>query len=85
MQKKIEAKKSGIINGVVNFAEMNEIIRIEKPKKVGVGKDSHLFDRFYNDFTKIYPLGGGLAATLHSKDILTKGSNKVPNKVLKRV
>ena len=72
MAKKMEAKKTNLIDGVVTFKEMKEIVSKEKPKKVWTGKDAHLFDRFYNDFTKIYPLAGGLAATLHSKDILKK-------------
>lgn len=67
--KKIEAKKSGLIHGVVTFSEMKQIIQTEKPKKIG---KTHLFDRFYNDFTKIYPLSGGLAETMHSKGILKK-------------
>jgi iron only hydrogenase large subunit-like protein len=70
--KKIEAKESGIIDGVVNFTEMKEIIQNEQPCAINSTEKSHLFDRFYNDFTKIYPLGGGLSATLHSKDILKK-------------
>ena len=67
--KKAEAKKAGTIDAVVTFREMKEIVQKEKPKKKGKG---HLFDRYYNDFTKIYPLSGGLAATLHAKDILKK-------------
>ena len=72
MAKKVEAKKTKLVDGVVTFVEMKEIILREKPKKKGSGKDAHLFDRFYNDFTKIYPLAGGLAKTMHSKDILKK-------------
>lgn len=67
--KKIEAAKSGIIDAVLTFREMKEIVEKEKPKKSGC---SHLFDRFYNDYTKIYPLSGGLSDTLHVKNILGK-------------
>jgi iron only hydrogenase large subunit-like protein len=67
--KKLEAKKPGLISGVVTFSEMKQIIKNENPKKIG---KTHLFDRFYNDYTKIYPLSGGLAETMHSKGILKK-------------
>jgi iron only hydrogenase large subunit-like protein len=29
------------------------------------------FDKFYNDYTKVFPLTGAVAETLHYKDILT--------------
>jgi len=68
--KKTEAKKyPNLIHATVTFSEMKEIIAKEKIKPK---KGEHLFDRFYNDYTKIYPLSGGLSATLHSKDILKK-------------
>jgi hypothetical protein len=28
------------------------------------------FDKFYNDYTKVYPLSGAVAQTMHTKDIL---------------
>ncbi|MDD3083766.1 MAG: [Fe-Fe] hydrogenase large subunit C-terminal domain-containing protein [Candidatus ainarchaeum sp.] len=64
--KKIEAKKSGLIDCVITFKELKDIIEKEKPIPM---KCSHLFDRFYNDYTKIYPLPGGLTKTLHLKGI----------------
>jgi iron only hydrogenase large subunit-like protein len=67
--KKIEAKYCGIIDGCITFKEMKEILKYKKTKPK---KCSHLFDRFYNDYTKIYPLAGGLAQTIHAKDILKK-------------
>ena len=42
---------------------------LQNPKKA---KCSHKFDSFYSDYTKIYPLAGGLASTLHYKGILHK-------------
>ncbi|MFA5125783.1 MAG: [Fe-Fe] hydrogenase large subunit C-terminal domain-containing protein [archaeon] len=73
--KKLEAEKlvnkkgKKLIEGVITFYELKKILSKEKtvPKKV-----SHKFDSFYNDYTKIYPLSGGLSATLHSKSILKK-------------
>jgi iron only hydrogenase large subunit-like protein len=70
--KKVEANKSGIIDAVITFIEMKEMLHNKKLKKIITGGESHLFDRFYNDFTKIYPLSGGLSATLHSKKIIKK-------------
>jgi len=68
--KKREAKKyPNLIHATITFSEMKDIVSKEKPRPL---KGSHLFDRFYNDYTKIYPLSGGLSATLHSKDIFTK-------------
>ena len=68
--KKREAKKyPNLIHATITFSELKDIVSKEKPTPL---KGSHLFDRFYNDYTKIYPLAGGLSATLHSKDILTK-------------
>ncbi len=73
--KRIEAKKyiykkKPLIDCTVTFTEMKQIVAKEKPKsKKGVGNK---FDSFYNDYTKVYPLSGGLSATLHSKDILKK-------------
>lgn len=62
-------KKKRLIAAVVTFSEMKQIIAKEKPK---TKKVSHKFDSFYNDYTKIYPLSGGLAKTLHYNGILKK-------------
>jgi len=65
--KKTEARKSKIIDAAITFKEMKQILSREKTKPK---KSSHLFDRFYNDYTKIYPLSGGLTKTLNKKGIL---------------
>jgi len=70
--KKVEAKNAAykgkkLIDAVITFAELKQIVAKERPKKVGV---SHKFDSFYNDFTKIYPLSGGLGETLNKNGIL---------------
>ena len=72
--KKIEAKNATykgkkLIDAVLTFAELKQIIAKEKPKKKGT---SHKFDSFYNDYTKIYPLSGGLGATINKNGILTQ-------------
>ena len=71
--KKTEAEKSGIIEGVIDYKELKEIFRKYKINKKGI---SH-FDKFYNDYTKIYPLSGGLSKTAHLKGILKKEETKI--------
>ncbi|MFA6269177.1 MAG: [Fe-Fe] hydrogenase large subunit C-terminal domain-containing protein [archaeon] len=65
----VDKKGKKLIEGVVTFSEMKQVIAKEKPKAENI---SHKFDSFYNDYTKIYPLAGGLCGTLHYQDILEK-------------
>ena len=68
--KKQEAEGCKEIDFVINFNELKEIFA----KKLFKREDKNLstsFDRFYNDYTKIYPLAGGLSKTAHLKNILT--------------
>jgi len=72
--KKIEAKNSEIVDYVIDYKELRELFfkyKI-KPKKEKV-----YFDKFYNDYTKIYPLTGGLSKTAHLKGIINKNEIKV--------
>ena len=61
-------KGKRLIDCAVTFAEMKQIVAKEKP----VARGSNNFDSFYNEFTRVYPLSGGLSATLHYKGILQK-------------
>ena len=78
--KKLEASKvldkkgKRLIDHVVTFSEMKQIIAKEKPlPKSGTSKSSsHEFDSFFNDYTKIYPLAGGLCGTMRTNGVLTK-------------
>jgi len=78
--KKSEASKlflagEKLIEGVVTFAEMKQIVAKEKPQinpRLFADAESAGFDSFYNDYTKIYPLSGGLSNTLHYKGLLHK-------------
>lgn len=72
--KKIEAKKSGIIDYVLDYKELKNIL---DNKKIISKKYEFRFDKFYNDYTKIYPLAGGLSKTAHLKGILKKEEIKV--------
>ncbi|HKM20002.1 MAG TPA: [Fe-Fe] hydrogenase large subunit C-terminal domain-containing protein [Candidatus Dojkabacteria bacterium] len=76
MTKKLEAGETGVVDDVLTFKELEELFKkynIEeevKENKYCIG-----FDKLYNDYTKIYPVSGGLSDTLHGgllkdKDIL---------------
>lgn len=69
--KKMEAEELGNIDEVLTFKELQALF-IEKniPEKVTDTKYCVTFEKFYNDYTKIYPVSGGLSSTLHYKNIL---------------
>jgi len=66
--KKIEAQEIKTVDLVITFVELAQYI--EKTKPVVLKKHCYSFDKFYNDYTKIYPISGGLSATLHHSKIL---------------
>jgi iron only hydrogenase large subunit-like protein len=71
----IEAKKTGTIDLVLGC---NELKKILDEKRIKPKKNSKLmFDKFYNDYTKIYPTSGGLSKTAHLKGILKPEEMKV--------
>lgn len=72
--KKIEAKNSGIVDYAIDYKELRELFLKYniRPKKEQV-----CFDKFYNDYTKIYPLTGGLSKTAHLKGIINKNEIKI--------
>ena len=85
--KKIEAEKSKIIHGIIDYKELNSILK-EKFSKEEIKKFRNLkkqifFDKFYNDFTKIYPVSGGLSKSLKINKILNKKEIKTINGVKK--
>jgi iron only hydrogenase large subunit-like protein len=63
--KKAEAIKTRNIDYVLDLKELKEILKLSQAKSSG-----EKFDSFYNDYTKIYPLSGGLSKTIHLKGIL---------------
>lgn len=67
--KLVDKKGNNLIDATVTFSEMKQIVAKEKPNS---SKGSHKFDSFYNDYTKVYPLAGGLCGTLHYEDIMKK-------------
>ena len=89
--KKREAEEIGGIESALTFKELEDLFEEYKiPKEIKEGKYCKTFDKFYNDYTKIYPLSGGLSETLHHEHILKKseilvmdGIEKI-DKVLKK-
>ena len=68
--KKIEALKSKLIEEVIDYKELKDIF---EKYKVNLKDNRKIhFDKFYNDYTKIYPLAGGLSKTAHLKGVLKK-------------
>jgi iron only hydrogenase large subunit-like protein len=73
--KKIEAEKSDCIDYVIDYNELGIII--SKYDKSKMNNSGETFDKFYNDYTKIYPLSGGLSETANLKNILRKDETKI--------
>lgn len=77
-KKEAEEKGKGIIDEVITYNELRELIKNSNIKKCTKDhKNKLFFDKFYNDFTKIYPLAGGLSKTAHLKGILTPKETKI--------
>lgn len=72
--KKTEAKKSGIVDYVIDYRELRQVLN---EKKIFSKNYDFRFDKFYNDYTKIYPIAGGLSKTAHLKGILKKNEVKI--------
>lgn len=72
--KKLEAKNSSIVDYTIDYKQLKEIL----DKNKIFSKDNKIyFDKFYNDYTKIYPIAGGLSKTAHLKGILKKDEIRV--------
>ena len=90
-----EARKraSKLVDKVICYNELREKlkkIKISEKEIENIKKKGLLFDKFYNDYTKVYPLSGGLTKTAHIKGIIKKkqaktidGINKVRKFLLK--
>ena len=73
LTKKIEAQELGGIDSAITFKELDQLLTdYNIPEQVTQRKYMETFNKFYNDYTKIYPVSGGLSATLHHKHILKK-------------
>jgi iron only hydrogenase large subunit-like protein len=67
--KKAEAEGSRYVDYVIDYNELESLFREHKIRK-SVLRWNIKFDSFYNDYTKIFPLGGALAETAHLKNVL---------------
>jgi len=73
LTKKLEAEELGDIACAITFKELDGFFKKHNiPEKITEKRYMKTFDKFYNDYTKIYPLSGGLSSTLHHKNILKK-------------
>ncbi|MBP5204467.1 hypothetical protein J6Z48_02385 [bacterium] len=72
LTKKLEAQELGTIDAVLTFKELNDwMVEENIPEEVTDSKYHISFDKFYNDYTKIYPTSGGLSDTLNGSKILS--------------
>jgi len=76
--KKDEAALSKYVDYVIDYQQLKTLLQKKNilVDNVGRGKFGE-FDAFYNDYTKIYPLAGGLSKTAHLKGVLNKDEVKV--------
>ncbi len=71
--KKMEAEELEGIECALTFKELESLFEEYKiPEVIKEGKYCKTFDKFYNDYTKVYPLSGGLSETLHHKHLFKK-------------
>ena len=75
--KKVEAKKTGLVDYVLDYKELKKILIKNKIHKKKYEKKKILFDKFYNDYTKVYPLSGGLSKTANISHVLKCNETKI--------
>ncbi len=84
--KKIEVNKTGLIDYVINYKELKSLLIKNNLWDISINNKRNLyFDRFYNDYTKIYPIAGGLSKTLKIKKILSQNKIKELNGIKKLI
>jgi len=85
----LEPQNKKFVTGVLDYQELRQLfldfkINVDKKVKFSQEKKSKIhFDKFYNDYTKIYPLAGGLSKTAHLNGILNKNETKILDGILK--
>jgi len=72
--KKQEAKNSKYVDYSIDYQELRGLFKKNNIKPI---KKKEKFSKFYNDYTKIYPLSGGLSKTAHLKEVLRQGEEKI--------
>lgn len=68
--KKLEAENSKEVDYTLDYQQLHELFNKNNIKPGKEKPCDVMFDKFYNDYTKIYPLSGGLSKTAHVKGIL---------------
>jgi len=75
--KKTEAKKSKYVDYVIDYKELKEILEKQGLNRKKYPKKQTFFDKFYNDYTKIYPVSGGLSKTAHIREIVDLDETRI--------
>jgi iron only hydrogenase large subunit-like protein len=87
--KKIESSRNEnkkYIDEVLDYQELKKLFKqkninlnkIKKSEKINSKNNANIhFDKFYNDYTKIYPLAGGLSKTAHLKGIVGANDTEI--------
>jgi len=71
--KKKEAENSEYVDFVIDYQQLRNLLQKNKIEIKPYKKTKYeIFDSFYNDYTKIYPMAGGLSKTAKLKGIITK-------------
>jgi iron only hydrogenase large subunit-like protein len=84
LTKKIESQEIGGIESAITFKELDQLfLEYKIPEVITDTKYMETFDKFYNDYTKIYPISGGLSSTLHYENILKKKDILVQENLMK--
>jgi iron only hydrogenase large subunit-like protein len=84
--KKLEVEKTPEVDYVIDYTQLKELFKKFKITPKCSGDECALFNKFYNDYTKVYPLSGGLGKTAHIKGIVKEDEVLVVdgiNKVMK--
>ena len=74
--KKIEVESCKYLDGIIDYDQLRKLFEKYKIKKPFQKKEIQ-FDKFYNDYTKIYPLSGGLAQTANIKGTIQEDEIKI--------
>jgi len=81
--KKIEALEYKEVDYVIDYQQLRKFfkkLKINPDKKTdlkNITSKAVCFDKFYNDYTKIYPLAGGLSKTAHLKGIVGANNTEI--------
>lgn len=72
--KKVEAQESDYLDYVIDYQQLHALLH---KKLIAPSNHQETFDKFYNDYTKVYPLSGGLSKTAHLKQVLRPREEKI--------